>query len=195
MDSRSPRARDADATRADLLLAAKRRFAAHGYVRTRSRDVAADAGANVSLIYRYFGSKEGLFEAVLADSADVVTKLRDIPLEDLVDRFVAGLEPDAYPEYGNQHPLSLLLRDFSDDPRADALRTSTLTGLMSYLTAQMAGQDTPADARTRATLLLALFAGVVTLRTALPGVPYGSEDLDSLRTHLRWLSTTLTRGR
>lgn len=187
MTERPPRARDADATRADLLLAARRRFATLGYDRTRSRDIAADAGANVSLIYRYFGSKEGLFEVVLAESADAFDKMRDAPLSDLIDRFVAGLETDAYPEYGNQHPLALMLRDFGDDPRAEELRTRTLSGLLAYITARMPGPD----AHTRAGLLLALLTGIVTLRTALPADPFARTALDDLRTHLHTLTQSL----
>ena len=60
-----PRRRDAAATRAAILEAAKVAFAATGYDRTSLRDIAALAGSDVALIPRYFGGKEGLFTEAL----------------------------------------------------------------------------------------------------------------------------------
>lgn len=71
-----PRRRDAQATRAALLEAAKRAFAVTGYDRTSLRDIAAMAGSDVALIPRYFGGKAGLFtEALKATIAP--DRLRD----------------------------------------------------------------------------------------------------------------------
>ena len=61
----APRRRDAGATRAALLEAAKAAFTATGYDRTSLRDIAALAGSDVALIARYFGGKEGLFTEAL----------------------------------------------------------------------------------------------------------------------------------
>src|ERR1700761_2380065 len=63
-----PRRRDAEATRAAILEAAKVQFAASGYDRAALRDIAAEAGADVALIKRYFGGKEGLFTEALKAS-------------------------------------------------------------------------------------------------------------------------------
>ena len=63
-------ARDAQATQAKLLQAARSYFAAHGFERSTVRAIAAEAGVNVALISRYFGSKEELFaQAVAIDLA------------------------------------------------------------------------------------------------------------------------------
>jgi AcrR family transcriptional regulator len=61
-----PRARDAAATRKALLDAAAELFFERGFNRTTVRDIADRAGANQSLIFRYFGSKAAVFEAVAA---------------------------------------------------------------------------------------------------------------------------------
>ncbi|MEU9179584.1 TetR family transcriptional regulator [Streptomyces sp. NPDC048550] len=53
-------------TKAAILRAARERFAAQGYERTTIRGVAADAEIDPSMVMRYFGSKEKLFEAALA---------------------------------------------------------------------------------------------------------------------------------
>lgn len=57
--------RRSDQTKSAILGAARERFAGHGYERTTIRAVAADAGIDPSMVMRYFGSKEGLFEAAL----------------------------------------------------------------------------------------------------------------------------------
>ncbi|WP_425491596.1 TetR family transcriptional regulator [Kineococcus aurantiacus] len=55
----------APGTRERILLAARRRLLSRGYTGTTLRAVAADAGVDASLISYYFGSKQGLFSAVM----------------------------------------------------------------------------------------------------------------------------------
>lgn len=59
------RKRDAAATKASILAAAKSCFSENGYAKTGIRDVAAKAGVSYTLVGRYFGSKAGLLEAAL----------------------------------------------------------------------------------------------------------------------------------
>lgn len=56
--------RDADATRRRLLDAATQEFAAYGIAGSRVDRIAAVARSNKAQIYHYFGSKDGLFDAV-----------------------------------------------------------------------------------------------------------------------------------
>jgi AcrR family transcriptional regulator len=65
LESRTPKARDAEATKARLLRAAADEFAAHGIAGARVDRIGAAADANKSLIYTYFGSKDRLFDAVM----------------------------------------------------------------------------------------------------------------------------------
>jgi len=65
---RAPRRRDAEATSAAILEAAKAQFARLGYDRAGLRDIAAEAGVDVALINRYFGGKAGLFTEALKAS-------------------------------------------------------------------------------------------------------------------------------
>ncbi|MEM7443834.1 MAG: TetR/AcrR family transcriptional regulator [Pseudomonadota bacterium] len=60
--------RDPERTRASILAAATQEFAAKGLEGARTDDIARRAGANKRMIYHYFGSKEGLFQAVLEDT-------------------------------------------------------------------------------------------------------------------------------
>jgi AcrR family transcriptional regulator len=71
--------RDAEATRRRILQAATAEFAAHGIAGARVDRIAASAGANKSLIYAYFGSKDGLFDAVF--DAAVVATVDEIPID------------------------------------------------------------------------------------------------------------------
>jgi AcrR family transcriptional regulator len=57
---------DSSATKARILDAAFREFAAHGLAGARVDRIAATAKANKRAIYAYFGNKEALFDIVLA---------------------------------------------------------------------------------------------------------------------------------
>jgi len=162
-----PRPRDADATRRDLLLAAQRRFVLLGYERTTTRDIADDAGVNLALISRYFGGKRGLHRAVLENSAELLEAAAAgrarAPRGDLVAEFLESLDANAWPQLGG-HPLRLLLRDDEETRplRAQALATAARRSLEAR---GRAGSEDPDD-RLRAELVLALFCGVVALRSA-----------------------------
>ena len=52
------------ATRAAILKAAKKIFAAKGFDAATVRDICTEAGANIALVSRYFGSKSGLYAEV-----------------------------------------------------------------------------------------------------------------------------------
>jgi TetR/AcrR family transcriptional regulator len=59
------RKRDPAATRAKLLVAARREFAQNGLAGARVDDIALRAGVNKQLVYHYFGDKDALYLAVL----------------------------------------------------------------------------------------------------------------------------------
>jgi AcrR family transcriptional regulator len=73
-ERRHGRRRDADATRAAPLKAARDLFGRHGYEAVILRDIGEQAGADASLIARHFGSKAALHHSAVAeDGRDVVT--------------------------------------------------------------------------------------------------------------------------
>jgi AcrR family transcriptional regulator len=72
-------------TRAALLAAGRKLFAHGGYDGTSVRSITGEAGANLGAVTYHFGSKEGLYRAVL----DGVLG----PLADRIARAVAGEEP------------------------------------------------------------------------------------------------------
>ncbi|PTQ08541.1 TetR family transcriptional regulator [Sphingomonas oleivorans] len=60
--------RDAEQTRRTLMRAALREFATHGYSGARAERIAKTARRNIRMLYHYFGSKEGIYIAVLEDA-------------------------------------------------------------------------------------------------------------------------------
>ncbi|MEU1981152.1 TetR family transcriptional regulator [Nocardia sp. NPDC019395] len=73
------------ATRERILEAANREFAAHGIAGARIERVVADARTNKAQLYGYFGSKEGLFDAIFADSLERIVNVVPIDATDLAD--------------------------------------------------------------------------------------------------------------
>lgn len=63
-----------EATRASLLARATESFAAHGYADAPLDDLVRAAGLTKGALYHHFGSKQGLFEAVLADLDARITR-------------------------------------------------------------------------------------------------------------------------
>lgn len=181
----APRRRDAAETRRRLLTAGRRRFALHGYERTTLRQIAADAGVNLALIKRYFGSKEGLFEAALAAAPEQPTGFDGIAgdRDRLAEVLSRELSASAWPETG-ENPIMLLLRT-TGDPRSDALRRQGLQDYTERLL-RAAGYDpaesTPdRDTMLRAYLVLALGAGVAALRAATGAQPLSGATAEELR--------------
>ncbi|MFE0459491.1 TetR/AcrR family transcriptional regulator [Kitasatospora sp. NPDC058965] len=80
---RPPRPRDAQATKALLLSAATAEFAEHGLAGARIDRIAARAGANKRLLYVYFGDKNTLFDAVVAEQTRAVVEAAPMPDGDL----------------------------------------------------------------------------------------------------------------
>jgi AcrR family transcriptional regulator len=164
-----------------------RRFTSDGYATTTVRQIADDAGVNGALISRYFSSKEGLFEACLAEavgslrrSAGAVGALPDVA--EAMSRHAAGVAAHG----GPPDALLLLLRS-SGDPAAERLRVGVLRSFGERLAAA-AARERPADGRgpddadlvLRAQVVLATGVGIAVLRATgglEPLASAGHEDL------------------
>lgn len=82
-----PRIRDAEATQARILAAAKKEFAKKGLGGARVDVIAERAKANKRMIYHYFSSKEALFQRVLEDAyLDIRTAEQRLELDHLGPR-------------------------------------------------------------------------------------------------------------
>ena len=99
------RPRNAAQTRADILSAARRRFATEGFEPTTLRSIAADVGVDAALVTRYFGSKQDLF----ATATEFRIDLPDLSGADPDD--IAGmLLPRYFAVWEEDHTFLALLR-------------------------------------------------------------------------------------
>lgn len=80
VERKQPRARNAEATKAQLLEAATEEFAEYGFAGARVDRIAERGGANKRLLYVYFGDKDDLFAAVQEEQTNAV--MAAAPMED-----------------------------------------------------------------------------------------------------------------
>lgn len=92
--TKSRRAELAETTRLQLLKAAREAFSEAGLKGARIDDIARRAGVNKQLVYHYFGSKDGLYTAVLEDvyaairEREADLKLAALPAEEAMRRLI-----------------------------------------------------------------------------------------------------------
>jgi AcrR family transcriptional regulator len=168
-DEQAGRRRDAAATKAALLSAARDLFTERGYEQTTVRDIAARAGANQALLFRYFGSKDAVFQAAMAsESAQLLT---ETPAEQLPGEVLRRLfGPDAPKTV--DHPMYAVLRSSAHARTASVLREDLVAGYADSL-ASLTDAD---DADVRADLVLAWFLGIGLLRSVLEKPPLATAD-------------------
>ncbi|MEV6338153.1 TetR family transcriptional regulator [Nocardia vinacea] len=171
------RKRDAAATRLAILAAAQQLFAERGYERATVREIAARAGVNQALLFRYFGNKDELFRASIADRGRRV--LEEGPAEALLGRLLArALEPTG--SAAQAHWLQAALRSSGHDEGAAAVRRELGDEYVGALSALTDG----ADAELRADLLLAWLLGIGLVRSVHRRDPLASADPATVAEHV-----------
>jgi AcrR family transcriptional regulator len=165
---RSPRRRDAAATRARLLEAARELFLRQGFRATGLRRVAAQAGVDVTLVRRYFGSKEQLFAEATDITGDLEAILGALDTEVgqrlLVRVLRARRDVDV--------PVLALLRS-SGDPAVVARLNEQLEDAITQPLAARISADHP---ELRADMVTALLIGIGILRALLNKEPMATAD-------------------
>ncbi|MGN9837664.1 TetR/AcrR family transcriptional regulator [Nonomuraea sp. H19] len=168
------RPRDREATRERILRAARTLFGEYGYEQVTVRMIAAAAEANIALVGRYFGSKAGLFGAVLDGEPTIATIFAG-------DR--EGL-PRRLAEYAAErmrHPpespiLRALERSALHPEVQEVARRRLITAVMEPLEAQLGGPE----AHARAHMAAAMFLGIGAMRRRLGPEAPTAADLDRL---------------
>ncbi|MEV0071979.1 MULTISPECIES: TetR/AcrR family transcriptional regulator [unclassified Amycolatopsis] len=160
------RKRDAAATKAALLDAAEQLFAERGFDRTTVRDIAGRAGANQALLFRYFGSKEALFESVMARGG--FAQLEATQPEHLFAETLRSLLKDDSER--RDRSLETYLRSTGTDGAGAALRDQLGE---EYARALASLTDEP-DAALRADLALAWLLGIGLVRAVTRKDPLAS---------------------
>lgn len=158
--------RDSVATRTRLLEAARELFLSHGYSGVGLREVAAKAGVDVTLVRRYFGSKQRLFtEATdVSENTEAIRGAADEAVGEQLIARVLGARRDV------DAPLFALLRS-SGDPSVVARLNAQLE---AGLTRNLAKRITADHARIRADMVTALLLGIGVQRVLLEKKPMAS---------------------
>jgi AcrR family transcriptional regulator len=153
------RRRDAGATRTAILEAAKAQFARQGYDRAGLRDIAAEAGADVSLIKRYFGGKEALFTEALKASfrPDGARDWNRATFAREIAALMAGPVPA---DETRTHSFQFLLRAATSPTTAPLLNLAVQERFLEPIREWLGGED----AQARARVLAAMFIGFLVER-------------------------------
>ncbi|WP_192247535.1 TetR/AcrR family transcriptional regulator [Mesorhizobium caraganae] len=154
-----------DRTKAQILEAARKLFAEHGYDGTSIRDVAAQASIDPAMVIRYFRSKDELF----ARAAVVNLQLPDQQIdptaigETLIRRFLVNWEGPA-----NGPGMIILLRSAASNEHAAEKVRDVFANQVRPMVASIGD---PADAGQRAGLVASQLLGLAMCRYLLRLAP------------------------
>lgn len=145
------RKRDSAATRAALLEAATAHFAREAYDGVSLRSIASAANVDVSLVARYFGSKEELFAAVL-DACPGPDELFVGEAENFGERVSHMLVDDKIHE--EKPDIFLIMLHSADHPvAAEAIRKSGEERFFGPFERYLGGKNAPERARLAASII------------------------------------------
>ncbi|WP_432031532.1 TetR family transcriptional regulator [Streptomyces antibioticus] len=151
--SPAPGRRDAEATKAAILRAARYLLARHAHADITLKAVAERAGVSAPLVLKYFGNKDALFARVMSFEEDAETFL-DAPLEDLGRHMVRQILTGQR-ERGADPVLRIAFAPLHGD-HGDVLRANFRAQVLDRLAARLPGPD----AAVRAELALATALGL-----------------------------------
>jgi AcrR family transcriptional regulator len=167
------RPRGSTQAREQILESARRLFLEGGYARVTMRAIAADAGVDSALVSYYFGSKRGVFGAVmelLISPPDMVRHALGGDPAHLPERILATVLA-SWDDPGTGPPLIALYRSIGTDPDATRLvRELIEREIVEVLAEYLRG----ADASARAGIASSLIAGLVFMRHVLRTEPIAS---------------------
>jgi len=181
VSSDRPRGRrpGASDTREAILAAARQRFAAHGYDRTRIRDVAADAGVDAALVHYFFHTKDGLFVAAMQlpiRPAEVIGPLVAEGVAGLGERIVRRLLA-VWDEPANRAALLAIVQGASGHAAAAAALREFIT---REIVGRVAGAVMADRAGLRATLVASQVMGLIAARYIARVEPLASLPADEV---------------
>ncbi|MEM1287471.1 MAG: TetR family transcriptional regulator [Pseudomonadota bacterium] len=145
-------------TKDKLLDAARDLFWTRGYSNVSVRDITKRAGVDVALVSRYFGGKQGLFEATLEQIGpwEALAAADD----QVVAAAVASFSRPFDPQTDQANPFTLLIANVIDPEMGDMVRRMVKMHLADPLAKKLAGPD----ADQRAALILATLFGIALMR-------------------------------
>jgi len=168
-----PRKRDAAATRAALLEAAKAQFAKAGYDGATLRDIAATAGADVALVGRYFGGKEGLFTEALKASIGT-GRWREWDRASFPREVAEMMAGSAHGDEERTQSFQFLLRAATSPATAPMLNVAVQERFLAAIRDWLGGEA----AQGRARVLAAVFIGFLVERL-IRGEPLAGRERET----------------
>ena len=170
-------------TKANILQAARERFAADGYERATIRAIAADVGIDPALVMRYFGNKEKLFAAA-ADFDLRIPSFEGVPQtrvgRALIEHFLNRWEGD--------DNLKALLRAAATNPEA-ASRIQQIFGKQLVPAISRLCTD-PSTAITRVGLVVSQAMGLALTRYVFRLPPVTGMSREQI---IDWIGPTMQR--
>jgi len=159
--SEEGRARNLEATKEALLAAAKVEFQRAGFEGASTRTIASDAGCNAALINRYFGSKIGLFEAVMEACIDL-SALKGQSTAQMVDALadIALAKADVSDDFD---PVIVAIKSSGSVAAREVIRKQLGNPMVEELAALIGGPDAQQKAGVVLSLVSGLFVGRVSV--------------------------------
>ena len=162
-------------SRERILEAARARFAAFGYDRTRVRDVADDAGVDAALVHYFFKTKDGLFVAAMQlpiRPAEVIGPLVDQGVDGLGERMLRTLLA-VWDDPSNQASLLALVSGATGHPGAAA-------ALREFISQEIVARVAAVSDPMRATLVASQIMGLLAARYIARVEPLASLPADEV---------------
>lgn len=149
----TPVRRDAEATKAAILRAARYLLARHAHADITLKAVAERAGVSPPLILKYFGNKDALFARVMSFQTDAEALL-DAPLDELGRHMVRHVLTSQR-DQGADPILRIVFAPLHGE-QGDILRENFRTQVTDRLTARLRGPDAALRAELAVSTLLGL---------------------------------------
>jgi AcrR family transcriptional regulator len=131
MALQTKREKPQEPTRDRILRHAITRFSSKSYESTGLREIASDAGVDVALVHRSFGSKEKLFAECVREALRPDDVLSELELDDLDCLFADVMKPRVDGEW---RPIDIVVHSFSSEEAARVLREVGTEMLIAPLT-------------------------------------------------------------
>jgi AcrR family transcriptional regulator len=151
----APPRRDAEATKAAILRAARHLMARHAHADITLKAIADRAGVSAPLILKYFGNKDALFGRVMSFETDAAALL-DAPLDRLGPHMVRQVLV-GQTERGADPVLRIIFAPRQGD-QGDVMRANFRTQVSDRLALRLSGPDADLRAELAVGTLLGLGA-------------------------------------
>ncbi|WP_369243964.1 TetR family transcriptional regulator [Streptomyces sp. R41] len=149
----APARRDAEATKAAILRAARHLLARHAHADITLKAVADRAGVSAPLILKYFGNKDALFARVMSFESDAEALL-EAPVEHLGRHMVRHLL-EGQTQRGADPILRIVFAPIQGE-QGDILRANFRTQVSDRLAERLSGPDAGLRAELAVSTLLGL---------------------------------------